>query len=86
MHTDLYALGVILYQLFTGQCPFLGDEREVLQAHLDQDPLPPRHGADHAIPPTLQALILKLLSKDPADRGDSAVEVQQFLSQPNVVE
>ena len=86
MHTDLYALGVILYQLFTGQCPFLGDEREVLQAHLDQDPLPPRHGADHAIPPTLQALILKLLSKDPADRGDSAVEVQQFLSQLNVVE
>jgi serine/threonine protein kinase len=79
VRTDLYALGVILYQLFTGQCPFQGDEREVLQAHLDQEARPPLHGVDHPIPPALQALILKLLNKDPADRGDGAEEVRQFL-------
>jgi phosphoribosyl 1,2-cyclic phosphodiesterase/anti-anti-sigma regulatory factor len=80
MRTDLYALGVILYQLFDGRCPFQGDECEVLQAHLDQEPPP----LGDQTPPPLQSLILKLLAKDPDGRGDSAVEVQQFLGQLSV--
>jgi phosphoribosyl 1,2-cyclic phosphodiesterase/anti-anti-sigma regulatory factor len=86
VRTDLYALGVILYQLFTGHCPFQGDEREVLQAHLNQEPLPPLSDAGDPNPADLQALILKLLAKDPADRGDSAVEVRRFLRELNPAE
>jgi phosphoribosyl 1,2-cyclic phosphodiesterase/anti-anti-sigma regulatory factor len=80
--TDLYALGVILYQLFAGLCPFRGDEREILRAHLEQDPPP----LDDRIPPPLKQLILKLLAKAPADRGHNAVEVQRRLDEINTAE
>jgi serine/threonine-protein kinase len=76
--TDLYALGVILYQLLTGRLPFQGSESELLHAHLEQDPLSP-HALNQQIPPSLAGLILKMLSKDPAARYDSATDVQRFL-------
>jgi len=75
VRTDLYALGIILYQLLNGACPYLGDERDVLQAHLEEEPPPMKD----QVPPALQELILKLLAKDSADRGDDAVEVRRFL-------
>lgn len=68
---DLYALGVILYQLFTGKLPFRGTEQEVMQAHLNQDPRPPRELNPH-ISLSLEHLILKLLAKNPNDRYASA--------------
>ncbi len=76
--TDLYALGVILYQLFSGVCPFDGNEREVLQAHLDLKPPPPRYYQGQ-ISPSLDHLILKLLAKSPAHRYSSAAQVQRIL-------
>jgi serine/threonine-protein kinase len=75
VRTDLYALGIILYQLLNGACPYLGDERDVLQAHLEEEPPPMKD----QVPLALQELILKLLAKDSADRGDDAVEVRRFL-------
>lgn len=76
--TDLYALGVILYQLLTGRLPFHGSESELLHAHLEQDPISP-DALNQQIPVSLARLILRLLSKNPAARYESATHVQQYL-------
>jgi non-specific serine/threonine protein kinase len=76
---DLYALGVMLYELTTGQLPFTGDDLlAVISQHLQAPVVPPStHNAE--IPPALDALILRLLSKQPDDRPASAAEVRHSL-------
>lgn len=76
--SDLYALGVILYQLFTGRLPFTGSESEILQAQLLKAPVPPAD-LNERIFPALNDLILKLLAKSAADRFATAAEVQRKL-------
>ncbi|HNT74959.1 MAG TPA: tetratricopeptide repeat protein [Anaerolineae bacterium] len=78
--TDLYALGVIAYQLFTGQFPFDGQtDEEVLQIHLRRAPRPPRE-INPDISPAEEHLILKLLAKNPNHRYASAQQVRNVLS------
>ena len=76
--TDLYALGVMAFQLLTGAKPFQGESVQMLFAHVEQTPPPPssRMGG---IPPELDALVLQLLEKDPAKRPASAEAVRQRL-------
>lgn len=78
--TDLYALGVMLYELTAGRLPFTGDDLlTVISQHLHAPVVPPStHNPD--IPPALDALILQLLSKLPEDRPSSATEVARILS------
>lgn len=76
--SDLYALGVILYQLFTARLPFSGQESEILQAHLLQTPDEPRTLNDE-IPPALNALILRLMAKRAVDRYESAAALAELL-------
>ncbi|WP_406092494.1 serine/threonine-protein kinase [Kitasatospora purpeofusca] len=72
---DLYALGVVLYQLCTGRRPFNADQAvTMMYAHLNEQPLPP-DTAD----PALDRLILQLLAKKAADRPADAGEVRQRL-------
>lgn len=77
--SDLYSLGVLLYQLATGRLPFRG-ESEVATAlsHVREQPLPPR-SLRAGIPRALEEVILKALSKDPADRFASAEEMKHEL-------
>lgn len=77
--TDLYALGVILYQVFTGRLPFEGTNQQVMQAHLYHSPRPPRE-LNSRISRPLEQAILKLLSKDPNHRHASARHVRDVLS------
>lgn len=76
---DLYALGVILYELTTGRLPFTGDDvLNIISQHLHSPVEPPRtHRTD--LPPALDALIIGLLSKQPEDRPASAEEVRTVL-------
>jgi tetratricopeptide (TPR) repeat protein len=82
--TDLYALGVMLYQLVTGQLPFTGDDSlMVISQHLHAPVLSPR-ALRPDIPPALESIILKLLAKEPENRFASAREVATALSQAEV--
>jgi tetratricopeptide (TPR) repeat protein/predicted Ser/Thr protein kinase len=83
---DLYALGIMLYELTTSRLPFLADDPlAVISQHLHAPAVPPR-ARDEGIPPALDALILRLLSKDPQDRPASAAEVQRALEAPGILD
>jgi CRP-like cAMP-binding protein len=74
---DLYALGVVLYEMLAGFVPFAGrDPLQTLRAHLDEavPPLP------STIPPAVQAIVEKALQKNPVDRYTSATEMAAAIS------
>ncbi|MBI2267350.1 MAG: serine/threonine protein kinase [Armatimonadetes bacterium] len=74
VRTDLYALGIVFFQLLTGRVPFEGeDSLKVTPAHLTQ-PTPRPSSLAPTIPRNVDDLVLKLLEKDPNQRFQSAVE------------
>ncbi|HLU66489.1 MAG TPA: serine/threonine-protein kinase, partial [Kofleriaceae bacterium] len=80
--SDLYALGIVLYELVTGRRPFIAaDDLELINLHLDAQPVPPSRVAPEAgVPPALEAIILRALSKSPADRPPSAAAMAADLA------
>jgi len=76
---DLYALGVLLYELTTGRVPFTGDDPlTVVSQHVHAPVVPPRVLRSD-LPHALEAVILRLLAKDPAQRFNSAAETRAAL-------
>lgn len=75
---DLYALGVILFEILAGKPPYPGDDpRLVMKGHL-KEPIPQLHVRDGAeIPSEFEAIIYKLLAKDPDERYQTANEVRE---------
>ena len=77
--TDLYALGVLLYELTTGRVPFTGDDPlTIVSQHVHAPVVPPRVLRPD-LPRKLEALILRLLAKDPNHRFSSANETRVAL-------
>jgi beta-lactam-binding protein with PASTA domain len=70
--SDLYSVGVVLFEMLTGRAPFSGDSPvAVALQHVNQPPPPPRE-LNPSIPPPLEAVVLKALAKDPAARYPDA--------------
>ena len=77
--SDLYALGVVIYQLVTGVLPFQAREMPVLfMQHLQESPIPPSR-RNPVLTPDVDAVVLKLLEKDPERRFRSCIQLRKAL-------
>lgn len=76
---DLYALGIILYEILAGTPPYPGDDpREIMRGHL-RAPLPRLRPREVEVPPELERCIYRLLAKDPNERFQTAAEVRDMI-------
>jgi hypothetical protein len=73
VRADVYALGVVAYELLAGQRPFLGSPREVMDAHLEREP------DASLLPAAARGAVLRALAKRPEDRWPSAYEMVRAL-------
>ena len=78
--SDLYSLGIMIYESVVGETPFQGPPLAIMAQHVRGVPEPPR-ARNPAITPSLEALILRMLAKEPSDRPASGLVVAAALRQ-----
>jgi serine/threonine-protein kinase len=78
---DIYAVGVILYEMLVGETPFVGENYfQLLWKHTHETPMPPSHAPGGAhVPPALEAVVLRTLSKDREERFQSMEELESAI-------
>ena len=77
--SDLYSLGVVMFEMLTGRPPFAGPTAvSIAMQHATANP-PPLRSLNPNIPPAVEQLVLQTLQKEPEDRFNSAAEMQQAL-------
>jgi eukaryotic-like serine/threonine-protein kinase len=76
--SDVYALGVMLFEMLTGEAPFRGNVRAILDQKVSHDPPSPRT-YDRGLPKDLETICLKCLEREPQKRYQSALELAEEL-------
>lgn len=89
IRTDLYSLGVVMYEMVTGKVPFDADSPVAIALkHIQEQPSAPKT-VNSKVPTSLNDLILKLMSKEPKDRYQTAddvlIDLQKIKNDPNVI-
>jgi eukaryotic-like serine/threonine-protein kinase len=78
--SDVYSVGIVLYEMLTGKVPFTGDTPlEIAMKHLSEVPVPPSELRDD-VPEDLDLVVLRALAKDPGDRYQTAEEMNADLA------
>ncbi len=79
LRTDIYSLGVLMYEMFTGKVPFEGEEAvSIAMKHVNQKPAAPMN-VNPNVPRGINDIILKCMEKNPDDRYQSASELREDL-------
>jgi HEAT repeat protein/tRNA A-37 threonylcarbamoyl transferase component Bud32 len=76
--TDIYSIGVMMYEVFTGRPPYVGEDMSVLFQHVEGNSVPPSH-VNPDLAPGLEAIILKAMAVDPDKRFQNVDELRKSL-------